>query len=92
MKRTLYVCRCGNIEHILCVTADEEDLFIEVHLSPHPFWQRVKHAIGYIFGRRSPYGDFDEILLTPFHAFILGDSLVEWSGLGTVDFKNNDVY
>lgn len=92
MKRTLYLCRCGSMEHSFCVFADDEDLFLEIHLAPLPFWQRVRVAIGYIFGRRSRYGDFEEIILSPYDALILGDQLVEWSGRGTVDFKNNDVY
>ena len=92
MKRTLFTCKCGSFDHIFCVTVDEDDMFIEVHLCPLPFWQRVKNAVSYIFGRRSRYGDFEEIILTPLDAFILGDSLVDWSALGTVEHKSNDVY
>lgn len=74
------------------VCADEEDLFIEVHLSPLPFWQRVGNALRYILGRRSPYGDFEEIILGPEDALDLGDRLVEWSGGESIAFQPNDVH
>ena len=92
MKRTLFICRCGSLEHIFVVTADEEDLFIEVHLSPLPFVERVKHAIQYLFGYRSRWGDFDEILLDPETALRLGDSIVKWAGGYEQEFQPNDVF
>ena len=93
MKRTLYVCRCHSLQHSFVVSADDEDCFIEVHLSPLPFWRRVGNALRYILGRRSMYGDFEEILLSPADAAILGDSLIEWAVMGEgVAFEPNDVY
>ena len=92
MKRTLFVCRCFSIEHSFIVSADEEDVFIEVHLSALPFWARVKHAIFYVLGRKSKWGDFEEILLDPSAALDLGDKLVEWSQGESSVFQPNDVY
>jgi hypothetical protein len=92
MKRTLFTCRCYSIEHSFVVSSDEEDVFIEVHLSSLPFWKRVRHAVRYILGRKSKWGDFEEILLDPYEALRLGDSLVEWSGKGNSAFEPNDVY
>ena len=92
MKRTLFTCRCHNIEHSFVVSSDENDVFIEVHLSALPFWSRVRNAIGYVLGKKSKWGDFEEILLDPFEALQLGDSLVEWSGKGYSTFEPNDVY
>jgi hypothetical protein len=92
MKRTLYTCKCFSLQHSFFVCADEEDLFIEVHLSSLPFWERVKNAIRYVFGQRSPYGDFEEIVLGPEEALDLGDRLVEWSGKGSIAFLPNDVF
>lgn len=92
MKRTLYTCRCFNVEHTFFVCADEEDLFIEVHLSPLPFWKRLGNAIRYVLGRRSPYGDFDEIILGPNDALDLGDRLTEWASGESVAFLPNDVF
>ena len=92
MKRTLYVCKCSSMQHSFVVSADEEDLFIEVHLSPLPIWGRIKNAISYVFGKRSVYGDFEEVLLSPNDAIDLGDRLIEWSQGESVVFTPNDVY
>lgn len=92
MKRTLYLCRCGSIQHSLVVTSDTDDLFIEIHLSPLPFWKRVAHAARYILGRRSEYGDFEEILLSPEEALDLGDRIVEWAADVSRVFTPNDVF
>ena len=79
MKRTLYLCACESLQHSFVVTAEGDDMFIEIHLSPLPFRNRLENAIRYLFGYRSRYGDFEEIVLTPETAFDLGDSLLEWS-------------
>ncbi len=92
MKRTLFTCRCYSIEHSFVVSADEEDLFIEVHLSALPFWARVRHAFGYIIGRRSKWGDFEEILLDPATALDLGDKVTEWARGESNVFQPNDVF
>ncbi len=92
MKRTLYICPCGSMQHIFVVSADQDDMFIEIHLSPFTFWERVRNAIRYVFGKRSIYGDFEEILLTPEMALDLGDKLVEWSGGESSVFQPNDVF
>ena len=92
MKRTLFVCRCYSIEHSFVVSADEEDVFIEVHLSALPFWARVKHAFNYVIGRKSKWGNFEEILLDPATALDLGDKLIEWSQGESKVFQTNDVF
>lgn len=92
MKRTLYICRCGSMQHSFVVTADQEDMFIEVHLTPLSFWGRLKNAARYVLGRRSKWGDFEEILLTPEMALDLGDKLVEWASGESSVFTPNDVY
>jgi hypothetical protein len=92
MKRTLYVCQCGSLEHALFVCAEDEDFFLEVHLAPLPFWRRLRNAVGYVFGRRSRYGDFEEVLLSPADALDLGDKLTEWASGESYEFRTNDVY
>ena len=92
MKRTLFVCRCYSIEHSFVVSADEDDLFVEVHLASVPLWSRVKNAIGYILGRKSKWGDYEEILLSPSQALDLGDKLVEWAQGESVVYTPNDVF
>ena len=80
------------MEHMFAVCADEEDMFFEVHLAPLPFFDRLKNAVRYIFGKRCKYGDFDEILFTPEMALDLGDKLVEWASGESSVFQPNDVY
>jgi len=92
MKRTLFVCRCYSIEHSFVVSADEDDLFIEVHLSSAPFWVRLKNAVRYVLGYKSKWGDFEEILLSPCQALDLGDKIVEWAQGESSVFLPNDVY
>lgn len=92
MKRTLFLCRCYSIEHSFVVSADEDDLFIEVHLASAPLWVRLKNAVRYVLGYKSKWGDFEEILLSPDQALDLGDKMVEWATGESVAFTPNDVY
>jgi hypothetical protein len=82
MDEKLIRCMCHSPEHQLIIDYDEEDniAYIEYHLCPLPFFQRIKHAAKYIFGHRSIYGDFDEVLVDKEYAdyFIeLGTKLKE---------------
>jgi hypothetical protein len=52
----------------------------------------VKHAFNYVIGRKSKWGDFEEILLDPATALDLGDKLTEWATGGSIAFQPNDVY
>ena len=92
MKRQLFTCACSSLEHMFVVSAEEEDLFIEVHLAPLPFLMRLKHAIRYVFGYRSAYGDFEEVVLDTVTALDLGDYLIRWSEGEVYDFSTNDVH
>ena len=92
MKRTLFVCHCGSLEHSFVVSADEDLFYVEVHLSPLPFWRRLRNAVRYVFGRRSPWGDFEEVVLDPYEALTLADSLLEWTGGQSYVFPTNDVH
>jgi len=92
MKRTLYTCACSSLEHMFVVSADEDDAFIEVHLAPAPWHTRIVRALKYIFGHRSRYGNFDEILLDPATAVVLADQLLAWAQGENPVFSPNDVY
>lgn len=92
MKRTLFTCRCFSLEHSFFVSADEDDLFIEVHLASAPFWVRVKNAIRYVLGGKSEWGDFEEILLSPEQALDLSNKLNEWATGEQIAFAPNDIY
>ena len=92
MKRTLFVCRCYSIEHSFVVSGDDDDLFIEVHLAALPLRKRLWNAIRYILGKKSKWGDFEEILLSPEQALDLGDKVIEWAKGESVVFTPNDVF
>jgi hypothetical protein len=65
----IFICECSSAEHQMIIRWDSEDLdddfvYVTIHLNPeYSIWNRVKHAIKYIFGYRSRYGHFDEIIL-----------------------------
>ena len=69
MKNELIICSCSNAEHQLIFRKLEEDdeVYIDVHLVKIPFFQRVKYGIKYIFGYKSRYGAFDEIIIDKRH-------------------------
>ena len=60
------ICGCYNVEHsIFFRTIDgDDDVYMSIHLVPLPFFKRLINGIKYIFGYRSKYGDFDEIIIT----------------------------
>lgn len=61
MKDDLILCSCCDMEHIMIWTYNEEEkeIYINVHLNnEYPWYVRIVHAIRYIFGHRSRYGDF----------------------------------
>ena len=66
-NRELMVCECNSLEHIVIFQAIEgdvdEEVYLHVHLSQRSFLQRLLCGIRYIFGYRSRFGDFDEIIL-----------------------------
>jgi len=59
-------CRCMSTEHIVKfhLDLDDGDLCLDFHLSNYQNWyKRAWVAIKYVFGYKSKYGDFDEIIL-----------------------------
>ena len=66
-RNELFICSCGNVEHqiILSYFDDEPEgeVYCTIHLKPErSILKRIKNAIRYIFGHRSIYGDFDELI------------------------------
>lgn len=92
MRPVLFTCRCSSMQHVFVVSADGEDLFLEMHLSPLPFMQRLKRTWDYLFGKRCKYGDWEEIILDPLSALELGDLLTKWCQGPYPDFGPNDVH
>lgn len=67
-QRETLICQCNSEEHQFSFVWFEDEqgqgeVFMEIHLTPDTFWRRLKKAIKYIFGHRSEYGDFDEVIL-----------------------------
>jgi hypothetical protein len=63
--KELFVCACGDPEHQFIVSQfpNEAEVYIFIHLDNLTFWQRLKYAVMYIFGKKSKYGAFGEIIL-----------------------------
>lgn len=61
------VCQCHSPEHTLqfIYWDDDPTIYLLVHLNPVRFWRRLWIAIKYIFGYRSKYGCYEEVLLRP---------------------------
>jgi hypothetical protein len=73
-------CACGTLDHQVVVSlyADGEcppDLYLGIHLDNcgGRFWRRLWYALRYIFGYKSRYGAWDELIFTPEGALKLRD-------------------
>jgi hypothetical protein len=62
----LLLCDCSSTEHQLIVRWDNDDneVFVSVHLANYAgFWKRLWSGLKYVFGYKSCYGAFDEVIL-----------------------------
>ena len=61
----LLICECEDVDHSMVVRWDDDDefVYVNIHLKPLPFFERLTNAINYLLGKRSRYGDFDEFIL-----------------------------
>lgn len=59
----IILCECCCVEHQMIFQYDDEpnweNVYITYHLQKKDFWSRFKHLFGY----KSIYGDFGEIIL-----------------------------
>jgi len=68
----IFVCNCEDISHQLVVSSPkqvevevEKEIIFSFHLNPErTFFERIKEAVKYIFGKRSNYGAFDTVMLS----------------------------
>ena len=62
----LFRCICSSNEHIFIIDKDhdEKEIYVSVHLRTVPFLKRIKNSIKYIFNISSPYGHYEEIILS----------------------------
>ena len=67
----LFICDCGDTSHQFIISADSESsddhcIYVSVHLNrEHNIFKRMWTALKYIFGRRSTFGDFNEVIINP---------------------------
>jgi len=68
--KDLILCECYSTDHQIIFLYDDDpewnSVYLHVHLNPdRGFWKRVINGIKYIFGYRSKYGAFDEMVISP---------------------------
>lgn len=65
----LILCDCRSYEHQMIVSYDTDDedkqVFLSIHLVNRGFIRRIISGFKYIFGYKSRFGQFDEIVLNP---------------------------
>ena len=82
-NQELFICECGSHEHQMFVWYDEEfdEIMFYPHLTTHRnFFQRLWYGIKYIFGYKSMYGAWDELLMEKDNAIKLRDFINERYG------------
>ena len=73
MEDKIIICECSSAEHQMVLRfEDDEDLgrmvYVEIHLMPLRWYERLWQGLKYIFGYKCCYGDFEEMILSPRHA------------------------
>ena len=68
----IILCDCNSTEHQMIIYYDkddefgEEEVYVHLHLiNNRGFWNRLKYGIKYIFGYKSKFGAWDEMVLKP---------------------------
>lgn len=71
-NQEILICECHSTDHQILfmweydAELDDQMAFMHVHLSPNRgFWQRLWYGLQYAFGRKSRFGAFDEVILSP---------------------------
>lgn len=69
-QHEILICECHSVDHQIIFSYEDSDpnwseVYMQIHLTKIPFWQRVKYGIQYIFGKQCRYGAFDEVVLKP---------------------------
>jgi hypothetical protein len=77
---------------MFAVSRDSENVFFEIHLASLPFFSRLVNAVRYLFGRKAPWGDFEEIVVSKFDALVLAQELLDFAEGENHPFEPNDVY
>ncbi|MBQ8421525.1 MAG: hypothetical protein IJX11_04605 [Bacteroidales bacterium] len=65
----LLMCQCTDPEHMMIIRyfLDDNEVFVSIHLyRERNIFKRIWTALKFVFrGKKSIYGDFDEIILRP---------------------------
>lgn len=68
MEKELVLCECKSLEHqiVFIWFEDDEDkeVYMQVHLTKTSFLERLKNGLRYIFGYKSRYDAWDEVVLS----------------------------
>lgn len=58
------ICECNSFDHqvIYWYSDDYKALYVYVHLAPRQFWTRLRYAVRYLFGYKSRFGAWDELI------------------------------
>jgi hypothetical protein len=73
-KKDILICDCHSTEHQIVVYYSEDSLsdgttipscYLHVHLNSQSFWKRLVYGVKYIFGYKSRFGAWDEMILNP---------------------------
>ena len=70
-KTEFFFCRCHDVSHQLVLetleTEEDEERVVYgcLHLVHLEFWDKLKSATKYLFGRKRKYGDFDSFEFMP---------------------------
>lgn len=66
MESKTILCECNSVEHQIMFfwfPDDMENVYMEIHLPRKTFWERLTTGLKHIFGYKSRYGDWDEVIL-----------------------------
>lgn len=63
MEDKIIICECDSAEHQIIVRKFDNYVFLTVHLNTPGLVKRLIKAIKYVFGYKSKYGHFEEIVL-----------------------------
>ena len=71
IEQKVLLCECGSSEHQVIMRYFPDDkpseVYVDIHLTKRSLWYRIGYAIKYIFGYKSKYGAWDEVILTSAH-------------------------
>lgn len=68
LKRDIFICDCHSLEHqySFWYDSEENELYFEPHLHNGGSWYiRFWNRLKYLFGYKSRFGAFDEVIINP---------------------------